>query len=45
MVKMQNFVLWMHTALEDTENKMLKQDLTLHILNQTDNCLKEKRKK
>ena len=50
MVKMQNFVIWRQIAHCSFKNKifikilqkMLKQNLTLQILNQTDHCLKEK---
>ena len=37
MVKMQNFDISIQTL-----QKMLRQGLTLQILNQTDHCLKEK---
>ena len=53
MVKMQNFVILIQIASLLCKNmiftkilqKMLKQDLTLQILNQTNHCLKEKLKK
>ena len=53
MVKMQIFVIWVqpaslfmykHKIFIKLLQKMLKQDLTLEILNQTDQCLKQKNK-
>ena len=51
MVKMQNFVTWIQTASSFMSKqmiftkmlqKMLKQDLTLQILKESDDYLKEK---
>ena len=54
MVKMQSFVIWVQIAslfmqkqmiFIKTFQNMLKQDLTLQILKQTDRYLKKKNKK